>query len=283
MFDTHCHLNFKAFKKILPDVISRAQAAGITHMVIPGTDVSTSRRAVEIAQQHEWIFASVGIHPHHVYQYLTVENNSNYKREELVQNDMLNIEKMLTEENVVAVGEVGMDRHIYENTKYEAYAVNDDFINVQKELLQRHIMLAIKYNKSLILHNREAKADLLYILEQYWDSRLNTRTVFHCCEPDDELLTFAKRNNMFIGVDGDITYYPEKQEFIKNVPLEMLVLETDAPYLLPEPLKSAKKYPNEPSNIPIFVEMIAKLKGVACEELIQQTAENAKRLFNISV
>ena len=281
MFDTHCHLNFKAFKKILPDVIHRANQAGITHIVIPGTDVPTSKRAVEIAHVNKGIYAAVGIHPHHVYQYLTIEQNSNYSRQELIETDLIEIEKLVQDDNIVAVGEVGMDRHIYENTKYEAYAMNDDFIILQREILEKHIQLAKKYNKSLILHNREAKKELLNVLVASWDQVLEGRAVFHCCEPDEELLDFAKNHKMFIGVDGDITYYSEKQEFIKKVALEMLVLETDTPYLLPEPLKSEKKYPNEPANIPVFVEMIAKLKGITAKELIMTTTENGKRLFGL--
>lgn len=290
MFDTHCHLNFKAFKKTLPDVIARAHESGITNIVIPGTDVKTSKKAVEIAQAHKEIYAALGIHPHHAMKYfsrhpegVTRLKDPEYIQEILraAQDDISEMELLLSEEKVVAVGEIGMDRHMYEETVYENYAVNDQFVEIQKELLKKQIDLAKKYNKSLIFHNREAKADVLSILNDQWDAAFEYRAVFHCCEPDTELLDFAKVHKMFLGVDGDITYYPEKQEFIKQVPVEMLVLETDSPFLLPEPLKTERKYPNEPKNIAVFIDLIADLKKMTVEEVIRRTTANAHTLFGL--
>ena len=258
----------------MPDVIARAHEAGITNIVIPGTDVKTSKRSVEIAQAHKDMYAAVGIHPHHAYKLITND-------ELRITNELQEIEKLLTEEKVVAVGEIGMDRHMYEETVYENYAINDKFIEIQKELLEKQIDLAKKYKKSLIFHNREAKMDVLSILRDHWDAAFEYKAVFHCCEPDEGLLAFAKEHNMFLGVDGDITYYPEKQEFIKNVPLEMLVLETDSPFLLPEPLKTERKYPNEPKNIALFVKLIADLKETTKDEIINITTTNAHTLFGL--
>ncbi len=286
MFDTHCHLNFKAFRKTLPEVITRSTAAGVTHIVIPGTDVKTSRRAVEIAQEYENIYAACGIHPHHVMKYLSshpeVEPKDPAGFFADAQNDINQIEELLSHPKVIAVGEIGMDRHVYEATVYKEYQVDSKFLELQKELLGKQIQLALQYKKSLILHNREAKAELLPIVGKNWDSPLENRSVFHCCEPDEEILKFAKEHNMFIGVDGDVTYSKEKQEFIKNVPLGMLVLETDSPFLLPEPLKSARKYPNEPANISIIAKTISELKSESIEKVILKTTQNARMLFNIA-
>ncbi len=275
MFDTHCHLNFKAFKKIVPEVIVNAKAEGITNILIPGTDVKTSRDGIEIANQYDWIFAAVGIHPHHVYKLL--------KRDDITVDSELNeIKQLLQEPKVKAVGEIGMDRHVYDETVYEEYNVDGAFINLQKELFRKQMLLAIEYDKSLILHNREAIDDVIPIVKELWDDKLKGKTVLHCCEPINELLIFAKEHNIFIGVDGDITYFPEKQEFIKSVPDDLLVLETDSPFLLPEPLRTQKKYPNNPSNIKIIAETVAKLRNIEVEKLINQTTENAKQLFNIA-
>ncbi len=265
----------------MPDVITRAHESGITNIVIPGTDVKTSKRAVEIAQAHEDIYAAVGIHPHHAYKLIKKEELSEKNDQITVQRELDEIEKLLTEEKVVAVGEIGMDRHMYEETVYENYAINDKFIEIQKELLEKQINLAKKYKKSLIFHNREAKIDVLSILRDHWNVVFEYKAVFHCCEPDEELLAFAKEHKMFLGVDGDITYYPEKQAFIKNVPLEMLVLETDSPFLLPEPLKTERKYPNEPKNIALFVKLIADLKETTKDEIINITTANARTLFGL--
>ena len=112
-------------------------------------------------------------------------------------------------------------------------------------------------------------------------THLEDKTVFHCCEPDERLFKFAQKYRIFIGVDGDVTYWEDKQQFVKKIPLELLVLETDSPYLLPEPLRAQKLYPNEPKNIPLIAESIAKLRGESVEKIAEQTTKNAKRLFNI--
>lgn len=274
MFDTHCHLNFKRYKKNLDEVIARAQKAGVKKIVIPGTDVISSKKAVEIAEKHDGFYAAVGIHPHHAFKLITNDELS-------ITNEVNEIEKLLTHPKVVAIGEVGMDRHVYEETKYAEYAVDARFLSTQKSLLISQIQCAIEYNKSLILHNREAKSDLLPIIEKNWDVRLEKHAVFHCCEPDTELLNFAKKHKMFIGVDGDVTYDKAKQDFIKEVPLEMLVVETDSPFILPEPLLAEKKYPNEPANLKYVVETVAKIKESSIEEISKITMDNGKKLFGI--
>ena len=181
----------------------------------------------------------------------------------------------------MAVGEVGMDRHTYKDTKYEEYTIDEKFIEIQRDLLRLQIQLAVKHKKSLIVHNREAKADLLPIVQDNWNEHLRHHAVFHCCEADIELLEFAKKHDMFIGVDGDVTYDKKKQDFIKEVPLEMLVVETDSPYILPEPLLSQKKYPNEPANVRYVVKMVAQIKNIAFDEVIKITTENGKNLFQL--
>lgn len=274
MFDTHCHLNFSSFKKNLNDVIDRAKKMGVTKMVVPGTDVSSSQKAVKLAGMYEGLYAAVGIHPHHVYE--MIGDVDWHER-----NDIDEVEKLCRMLEVIAIGEIGMDKHVYEKTKYASYAVDDKFIELQTDLFKRQVELAIKYEKSLIVHNREAKDDVLRVLSLHWDAKLEYRSVFHCCEPDLDILEFAKKHKLFIGVDGDLTYWKEKQEFIKRVPLEMIVLETDAPFLLPEPLRSEKKYPNEPVNLSIIAEAVAKAKGLDVDQVQKATFQNAGVLFDV--
>lgn len=274
MFDTHTHLNFKAFYKNLDQVISDAKNAGINNFLIPGTDLETSQKAVEIARQYDHVWAAVGIHPHHAKEFRIKNYELRIKE----------FENLLKNNKVLAVGEVGLDKHVYQETKYENYHVDQDFIDTQKELLIWQIKLAVKHNKSLILHNREAVEEILEILEileNHWNNALSGRTVFHCCEPDERLLTFAKEHKIYLGVDGDITCSKKKQAFIKKIPLDFLVLETDSPFLLPEPLKSAKKYPNEPKNLKIIAAFIADILEMKTEDLAKITTKNALRLFNL--
>lgn len=273
MFDTHCHLNFSRFSGRIDEVISLARQAGVTDIVVPGTDIETSLKALEIAKQYEGVYAAVGIHPHHSVEVGPADSAGWLK------SVISNIEKLIQHPKVVAVGEVGLDKHYYQNTKYADYTVSPEFIGLQKELLTAQIKLAIKHRKSLILHNREAKKEFLVVMKENWNDALVNKTVFHCCEADHDLLTFAKEHNIFIGVDGDVTYDLQKQEFIKTIPLDLLVLETDSPYLLPEPLRSQKKFPNEPKNISIIAQYISILKNVSIKRLIEATTVNARRLF----
>lgn len=281
-FDTHCHLNFEAFDGNVDDIIERAKKVRVDQILIPGTDVPTSKKAVQIAEKHEGIYAAVGIHPHHVFEQYQILNIKYQNDRSNIKNELKGIEKLLTNEKVVAIGEIGIDRHYYLKTKHQNYQVNEVFVELQKDFFLEQIKLAYAYKKSLIFHNREAKKDMLDILIDHSSLIPDYSSVFHCCEPDLELLEFAKDHKMFIGVDGDITYFKEKQEFIKNVPLNILVLETDSPFLNPEPNRSKEGgTKNEPKNIPLIAEFIARLKNVSVDELSKQTTKNARKLFKI--
>lgn len=278
-FDTHCHLNFKTFDDRVGEVVDNAKKAGVDRIVAPGTDIETSKKSVEIAEKHDGIYAAVGIHPHHVFELFKARGHNFLSQRgpypESEKNFIPSLSLLLKNPKVVAIGEIGIDRHLYQKTKHKYYKVDERFVDLQKEFFIEQIKLAKKYNKALIIHNREAKKDVLEILTVH-SSLLTFNSVFHCCEPDVELLEFAKDNKMFIGVDGDVVYWKQKQEFIKKVPLEMLVLETDSPFLSPY-----RKFPNEPKNIKVIAEFIAKLLNCSIDSLSKQTTENARRLFKI--
>jgi TatD DNase family protein len=276
MFDTHCHLNFKVFDTRLDKVINSAIEQGVTHILIPATDVLSSKKSIEISKKYKNIYSSVGIHPHHVFQFQYEDKSIDIEKE------LLEIEKLIKEKKVLAVGEVGLDSHYYNKTKYENYKVDENFLDLQKKFFTEQIKIAIKNKKSLILHNRETARCIIKRLIDNWDSSLSGRTVFHCCEPNEDLLKFSKEKNIFIGIDGDITYNKEKQDFIKNVPLENLVLETDSPFLIPEPLKSQKIFPNTPANISIILDFLSNLLDIEKLKLQRITFENSLRLFNLS-
>jgi len=295
MFDTHCHLNFSAFDGILEKVITEAKKNGVEKIVIPGTDIQTSKKAVAIAQKYDGIYAAVGIHPHHVKE----TQNSNVKTQNLpagrqgdnVKFKIDEIEKLLKEPKVVAVGEIGLDRYIYKKTRYENYQIDEEFITLQKEVFLTQLKLAKKYKKAVIIHNRKAKNDLLEILNTCY-LLLNTPMVFHCCEPDLDLLNFAKKHHIYIGVDGDVTYDQKKQEFVKKIPLSLLVLETDSPFLMPKiqhlrgetsetktVFNKDSLYINTPKNLPLLAQKVAEIKGEKVEKIMEVTKKNGKRLF----
>ncbi|GAB4219673.1 MAG: TatD family hydrolase [Candidatus Microgenomates bacterium] len=274
LIDTHCHLNFKAFDENLDEVINQANEAGVKKIVVPGTDIQTSYKAIQIAQKYDGVYAAVGIHPHHVFE--IYKSSIPFSRKQKNRKSLLEkVSSLLKQKKVVAIGEVGIDRYIYKKTKYEKYQIDEEFINLQKEFFLEQAKLAYENKKTLIIHNREAKNDLLNILSSNL-FLLKNKLVFHCCEPDEELLEFAKKHNIFIGVDGDVVYWKKKQEFVKKIPIELLVLETDSPFLSP-----THQFPNEPKNITVVAEFIAKLKAIEVEKIKEITTRNAKNLFKI--
>jgi len=281
MFDTHCHLNFKAFKNVVDDVIVSAKNAGVSYFVVPGTDIKTSEQAVSIASEYECVYAAVGIHPHHIYEYQTKKDESQ-DYEKNIENDLNIISKLLINKKVVAVGEVGVDKYYYRDTKYSTYHINDAFIKLQIIALESQIKLALEHDKSLILHNRLASDLLFETLTKIWDDKLKKRTVIHCCEAEDRLLDFAIAKGTYIGVDGDVTFSKPKQQFIKKVPLNLLVVETDSPFIVPEPLKSQNKRPNTPANLHLIVKEVSRLKNETVEKIIKETTTNGKELFRIT-
>jgi len=299
LIDTHCHLNFKAFTGRVEEVINDAKKVGVNNIIVPGTDVLTSQKAVEIAEKYPGVYAAVGIHPHHVIQYQKSNikdqketighpefiSGSQKEMPKQVRHDINEIEKLLSNPKVVAIGEVGIDKHEYKKTVYKVYKVHKEFIDLQKDLFIEQIKLAAKYKKTLIIHNREAKKDVLEIITNHRSLITSHSAVFHCCEPDKDLLDFAVDRKMFIGVDGDITYRKDKQEFIKKIPIDMLVLETDSPFLSPRLLSIPRPWIryNEPKNIPIIAGFIASLLHCSIDGLEKQTTENAKRLFKIEL
>jgi TatD DNase family protein len=274
-FDTHCHLNFQVFDENWQQVIAEAKQEGVSSFLIPGTDLNTSKKAISIAKEEENAWAAVGIHPHHVFSLLHEGEKSNSDDVIMQLNHLIAaIEDFLKQEKVVAVGEAGLDRHYYQKTKYQNYRISEQFISLQKDVFIKQAELAIDHRKTLVIHNREAKNDLLLILTDYQSSLAKIPVVFHCCEADLDLLKFAKKNHFFIGIDGDVCYSNKKQDFIKEVPLELLVLETDAPFLSPE-----RKFPNHPKNLKIIAQKVAQIKGVNEEKLRRKVGENSKRLI----
>lgn len=274
LFDTHCHLNFKAFSGGEGKIIARAAAVGVSRIVVPGTDIVTSEKAIEIAAAHPGVWAAVGIHPHHVTGYTQLPGADG-----AITSDLAKIGALASHERVVAIGEIGLDRHSYRESRYGPdIHISDENVQLQERILRAQLEIAIKYNLPVILHNREAQDDILRVLSDY-TSWLRGRAVFHCCEAQKSLLDFALAHDLFIGIDGDVTYESQKKDFVKSVPLDRVLLETDAPYLLPEPLRTAKKYPNLPANIPLIAAEVARLKGESIENVAKKTTENAMRLF----
>lgn len=280
MFDTHTHLQFKAFEGKVDEVIKSAKEAGVEKMIVVSTNLETSKKAIALSEKHDGLYAAIGIHPHHVFNYCHPELDSGSKNKTSL--ILKELESLLENPKVIAIGETGLDRHLYEKTHYQNYQITEEFINLQKQFFIAQVRLSIKHKKSLIIHNRKATDELLEILAHNWDHSLENHAVFHCVEPDQEILDFALKHKVFIGIDGDITYDKSKQDFIKKVPLENLVLETDSPYFIPEPLISTNKnLINEPQNSKIVAASLSFIKQIDYKTLIESTSQNAITLFNL--
>lgn len=258
MFDTHCHLFDKRFAKNLDEVIIKSRDAGVDYFVIPGTSIDTSRESISLNAVYQNVYSAVGIHP-------TEKLDIDYlKSAEKI------LDELCQDEKTVALGETGLDYYHFESSP-----------EVQKKYLQLHIKLALKHEKALVLHNRQATNDIIGLLKDNWQEALRGKIVFHCASFEDEVIIFSDKYECFMGVDGDITYDKFKQSQIKKVSLHKLVLETDSPLLLPEPLKSQKAYPNTPANLPIIADFLANSLSVSKSEVVEKTTQNAKRLFGI--
>ncbi|MFC1653418.1 TatD family hydrolase [Patescibacteria group bacterium] len=278
MIDTHTHLNFEVFEKDWKEVVKRAVNAGVSKMIVVGTDLYSSKKAVEMAEENDSLFASVGIHPHHAKQFK--ENDFLV----LTENQLRELEKLAQNQNVVAIGEIGLDYHEYKNSnKYDDVSISEDLINVQKNIFDSQVRLAIQLNKPVIVHSREAKDGVLVELLKHESTPLG---VFHCFEGSKK---FAKKiidSGFYISFTGNVTFDEGRSVVSKQVPLDKLLLETDSPFMLPNPLRDKKVNEGrflrcEPENVKIIGQFHANLRGISEDVVFAKTSDNAQRLFGI--
>lgn len=252
MIDTHVHLNANQFVEDVKDVIDRAREAGVNTMICVGFDDTTNTKAIELATTYPYIYATVGIHPTDALH--------------ATPDDMNKISELANHPRVVAIGECGLD--------YYWDKVGHD---VQKAVLKAQIALAITCNKPLVLHMRDASEDLYEVLLPY---KGKIQGVMHCYSGSAQMAMKYVDLGLYISLGGPITFLNAKapKEVARVVPLHRLLIETDAPYLAPHPLRGKR---NEPSYIPYIVDALANEKGITREEVIKATTQNAISLFKL--
>ena len=258
--DTHCHLYFDLFNEDREEVIDRAWENGVKKILLPGIDLTSSHQAVEFVNQHTNLFASVGVHPNDCATW-----NAHTLNE---------LSDLCRHPKVVAVGEIGLDYYRQHSTP-----------ELQKGILHTQLDLAVQSGKPVILHNRQSTDDLIHILSE-WVSDLKTSHhpladrpgVVHSFQGDLAEANRLIEMKFFLGISGPITYKNSKplQIVIREIPLDYLLLETDAPFLSPHPYRGKR---NEPAYIPIIAEMLANIKQKPLAEIAEQTEKNAKKLF----
>ncbi|OWZ83646.1 TatD family hydrolase [Natranaerobius trueperi] len=254
LIDTHAHLDSKKLAPDLDRVVSRAKQKGVSRIINVGITLESSQKSIEFAKRYPEIFASVGIHPHDT--------------EELPDNYIEEIKKLVQDnrEYVVALGEMGLDY-------YRNYSPKKN----QKETFIKQLELANELQLPVIIHDRAAHEDTLEILEEFKNEVFG---VFHCFAGDEKIADKALDLGYFISFTGNITFKKaeELRKVVKQVPLSRLMVETDCPYLSPEPFRGKI---NEPAYVRLVAEAIAEIKNVDFQEVVSITGENASNLFKI--
>ena len=254
IIDTHCHLNDETLFKDLDNVINRAQQAGVEKMVVIGWDEASSKLAIEIAEQYDFIYAAIGFHPENIFD---INDEILYRTLELYKHP-----------KVVAIGEIGLDYH---------WTKEPEKRELQKEYFIKQIDFANKVGLPISIHNRDAFNDTLKILKAH---KPQHGGVMHCYAGSAENLKDIINLNMHIGLGGPVTFTNAKtpKQVAAEVPLEMLVVETDCPYLAPHPLRGTV---NEPTNISLVVDEIANLRQMSKKHLLDALYKNSCELFKI--
>jgi TatD DNase family protein len=256
IIDTHCHLDDSRYDNDLNEVLKRAYDAGVKKFIIPGADPKTLPRAIELAQKYEDIYFAVGVHPYDAKNY-----------------DRAFLEKYITHEKCVAVGECGLDYYRLPKDKNE----KESEIALQKEIFIDQIDLANKYGKPLIIHIRDASLDSKNTLLKY----AKVGGVLHCYNANEGLLELAKKN-FYFGIGGVLTFKNAKKlvNVYPKIELDKLVVETDSPYLTPHPFRGKR---NEPAYCKIILEKMAELRNIDIKELEDILLQNSIKLFNLSI
>lgn len=250
LIDSHAHYNDEKFDDDRDTIIKEAYNSGITTIINAGYSLESSKKAIEIANQYKFMYATVGVSPNDI--------------EDLKGNYIEDIEELAKSYKVVAIGEIGLD-----------YYWNKENKEKQKEIFMEQIKLANKLDLPIVIHTREAVMDTIDILKKI---ECKKRGVFHCCPLNRELVKEALKLGFYISFAGPVTFKNSKNaaEIINLVPIERILIETDSPYLSPEPVRGTR---NDSRNVKYIAQKIADIKGLTVEEIAKQTYKNAQKIF----
>ncbi|MBR2079579.1 MAG: TatD family hydrolase [Clostridia bacterium] len=250
IFDSHAHYDDSRFDEDRDELLCSLKDEGVSSIVNCGCDLRTCLKTLEISEKHDFLYAALGVHPH--------------EAEETTEEDLAEIRKLYCNKKVVAVGEIGLDYH------YD-FSPRD----IQKEVFEKQLILANELDLPVIVHDRESHEDTMNLLKKH-----RPKGVVHCFSGSVEMAKEIVKLGMYIGLGGAVTFKNAKKpiEVAEYIPLEYLLLETDAPYMTPVPHRGERCHSG---HIALTAEKIAEVKGMDTQELIDTCNENAKRLFSI--
>ncbi len=253
LIDTHCHIQFADYPLDPDEVLVQAQQAGVEGLLVVGCSLPDSQAAPEFAARHEGVWASIGLHPHEAARYV--------RDEEALQQ----FKKLASQPKVVAIGEAGLDYYYEHSPRAD-----------QKKMLRFQLELALEHDLPLIFHVRDAFGDFWPIFDNY----KGVRGVVHSFSSDERDVEQVLARGLYVGLNGIMTFTkrPDQLEAAKHVPLDRLLLETDAPFLTPYPYRGKIC---EPKHVLTTAEFLADLRGENLEDLAHATTANAKRLFSL--
>lgn len=255
LVDSHCHLDYSALAKDRDGVVARARSAGVVRMVNIGTTRREFEQVRATSRQYDDVFCSVGVHPHHVSE----------EGETLSADDLI---KLAHDPKVVGVGETGLD-----------YFYKEGAVDRQHESFREHIRAGIATDLPIIVHSRDAEEDTAKILREESVGSVKPRGVLHCFSSRRILAEEALQLGFYISLSGILTFKKsqELRDIARDVPLDKLLVETDSPFLAPEPYRGK---PCEPAYVKNTAQVLADIKGVSLEEIAHQTTKNFFRLFS---
>jgi len=253
LIDTHCHLDFKDFKDDMDAVLKRSRDNGVRFIINVGSSMGGTERSVKIAGENDFIYAAIGIHPH--------------EADSVTGDDIRLFAGFLDKPKVVAIGEIGLD-----------YYKNISSRENQKRLFIGLLETVKVAGLPLIIHNRDANIDIIDILKNVMGSRVSG--VMHCFSGDEKFLKTCLDMGFFISFTCNITYKNagRLRDIVKLVPMDRMLIETDAPFLAPQDFRGKR---NEPMYVKYAAEEIARIKGLGFDEIADMTADNAVRLFRL--
>lgn len=255
IFESHAHYDDTSFDNDRDELLLQIQKQGIRTIVNVAASLESVKSTIKLAEKYPFVYAAIGVHPS--------------ETEELDDENFLWLRKQIQTKKIVAIGEIGLDYHWPEPER-----------EIQKKWFIRQLQMAREENLPVIIHSREAAKDTLDIMKEVQEDRRTNKGVMHCFSYSKEVAQDILRMGYYVGIGGVVTFKNAKkmQEVVERLPLDRILLETDSPYLAPEPHRGTR---NNSSYLSLVAKKIAEIKKITIEEVLQATTDNAEELFQI--